>query len=91
MNIESPFLSLFTKIQAEHYFNIKTALIINGLTTIIINKAENNSTVINRPGDLPAFILKYVMKIALAYEIKVKCTNCTNYIELTQNQSYKNS
>jgi hypothetical protein len=50
-------LSLFTKLQAEHYFNIKTGLIINGLTIIIINKAENHSTVINRPGDLPVSIL----------------------------------
>jgi hypothetical protein len=49
MNIESPFLSLFTKLQAEHYFNIKTALIVNGLAVIIINKPENHSAVINRP------------------------------------------
>jgi len=48
MNIESPFFSLFTKLQAEHYFNIKTALIINGLVAMFITKPANHSAVINR-------------------------------------------
>jgi hypothetical protein len=57
MNIESPLLNLFTKLQAVHYFNIKTALIVNGLAAIIINRSQNHSAVINRPKYLPVSIL----------------------------------
>jgi len=63
MNIESPFFSLFTKLQAEHYFNIKTALIIKGLALIIINKPVNYSIIINRLKTTLQAILNYTTKI----------------------------